>query len=740
MKKVRSNSQKIHKKARRFYDWRIRPICLVFFNDLRTIRKSKSALMIIIGLCLLPSLYAWINIYACWDPYANTGNLPIAIVNKDDGAILNDEVINVGDSVVKELKNNKSIGWEFIDEWQGNYGLNNGKYYALIEIPENFSARLVTLTTDHPQKPKITYRVNEKLNSIATKIADAAETKLVNTIKVNFVKTVTEEVINTFKSETLNSGFKTSQIKELKETFEQANNDITKIKGYIDESNTNSENFQQYLNKSILTLPKVNEKISSMQKIIDSTKSLTQTKKQLIESILSNLNTDIQQLNKLDNQNQKLILSLNKLNNSHNNKDTIGIMKECSDLCSSIDIILKSDVKQIKNLNKNYNLSSLDLLADSLNYMDSLVLHEKSALDSQLPILLSDTSNKSISTALNILSGISSEITNHLQKVSNSIQVDCIPLLNNMVNDISIELDNVNSIAELGKSMTPQIGALYAFGGATSKLSVSQAKQLDDMLTTIQDDLNQLISKIDLITSQDIDKLIDLAENNPSEFSYFISSPIDIKEVQVYDANIFGVGLTPFYTVLAIWVGALLSCALLTVECKNTINGVKLTIRQKHFGKMLLFLLLSLVQSTIITLGDVLILGVKPAEFGLLLGISVLTSVTFTVIIYTLVSLWGNVGKAIAVVMMVFQIAGAGGIYPIQTNPKIFGMLEPLWPFTYAIDGFREAIAGPVWGNVEYNALALLIFIVTFILLSVLKKPFHKLNVIIEKKYKEAQI
>ena len=201
-----------------------------------------------------------------------------------------------------------------------------------------------------------------------------------------------------------------------------------------------------------------------------------------------------------------------------------------------------------------------------------------------------------------------------------------------------------------------------------------------------------------------------------------------------------GVGLTPFYTVLAIWVGALLSCALLTVECEDRINGVKLDLRQKHFGKMLLFLLLSFIQSTIITLGDVLVLGVKPANFALMFGVSVLTSITFTVIIFTLVSIWGNIGKALAVVMMVFQIAGAGGVYPIQTNPEIFGMLEPLWPFTYAINFFREAIAGPVWGNVIYNFKSMLLFLVLFLLLVVLKKPFHKINMIIEHKFKEAQI
>ena len=179
----------------------IHPVFLVFHHDVKLVFKNISTIIIAAGLAFLPSLYAWINIYACWDPYANTGNLPVAIVSKDQGAVYNGKVMNAGDEILAELKKNKSIGWDFVDEWQANYGLNQGKYYAMIEVPDNFSARLLTLTSSTPQKPVITYRTNQKLNSIATKITDAAKTKLVENIKSNFVKTVTSEVINTVKTE-----------------------------------------------------------------------------------------------------------------------------------------------------------------------------------------------------------------------------------------------------------------------------------------------------------------------------------------------------------------------------------------------------------------------------------------------------------------------------------------------------------------------------------------------------------
>jgi putative membrane protein len=249
-----------------------------------------------------------------------------------------------------------------------------------------------------------------------------------------------------------------------------------------------------------------------------------------------------------------------------------------------------------------------------------------------------------------------------------------------------------------------------------------------------------LLEKMDGISSEKVENLIEIIKNNPTGVTDFLASPLEVKEQDVYEGGTFGVGLTPFYTVLAIWVGSLLLCAMLSVECEAYVFGIKLNIIQKHYGKMILFLSLSLIQALIITVGDVYIVGVKPENFMLMIQFSLLASVTFTVMIFTLVSIFGNVGKAIAVVIMVFQIAGSGGIYPIQTNPEIFGKMLALWPFTYAMNGIREAIAGPVWSSVAYNAMALVCFIVTFLLLAILKKPFHRMNMFFEHKFKEADL
>lgn len=137
---------------------------------------------------------------------------------------------------------------------------------------------------------------------------------------------------------------------------------------------------------------------------------------------------------------------------------------------------------------------------------------------------------------------------------------------------------------------------------------------------------------------------------------------------------------------------------------------------------MLLFLTIAVVQTTICTVGEILFLGIHPANVKLFFGLAYLCCAVFTVMIYTLVSLFGDVGKGIAVIIMVFQIAGSGGIYPVQLNPEIFGELKEFWPFYYAIDAFRQAISSPDWTTTEFDVHRLLIFLCIFFVLGFFKR------------------
>ena len=157
-------------------------IVAIYQRDIKNILHNPVALLIVLGLLILPSLYAWVNIVACWDPYGNTSGIRVAVVNLDQGVTIQGNQINAGNEIVNNLRENHSIGWQFVSKDDAEYGLTHDRYYAMLEIPENFSVQLVNVLDKDYQKPQIIYRVNEKSNAIAPKITDTG------------AKTVTNEV------------------------------------------------------------------------------------------------------------------------------------------------------------------------------------------------------------------------------------------------------------------------------------------------------------------------------------------------------------------------------------------------------------------------------------------------------------------------------------------------------------------------------------------------------------------
>ncbi|MBV4420103.1 YhgE/Pip domain-containing protein [Clostridium tyrobutyricum] len=707
----------------------MKTIFRILKRDVDSIIKSLPVLITIIVFCFVPSCYALVNIKASWDPYAteNTSRLPIAVVNKDEGGSIKGKTINVGNRIIDELKKNKSINWVIIDEWQGNYGLNTGKYYALIEIPENFSSKLLTLVTSDPEKPNIIYRSNEKLNAAATKITSQAKDTLADQIKSSFVKISNKEVLEQMNAVGKKLNANKPEILQLKDSLTDSITTINDAKKYLAEVNDNSKGMQDYLNSVKNDIPKLSKQIDSLQDIVNHGKSLAQSTKQTISSAQNNLSSGINEIQSQNTQAQSLLSSLENMNSQFVNNAAVNTnIDQLNNINNSTIQKIDNNLKILNTINDILpNNGAVDLI-NALTNMKSSIQTENSNLAELRQLVNNNGSKDSINSIINQLSQIGNTVSSNSVAASNAFYSSTTQTLNNMDNNIDTSLNSYDDILNSTRSIIPQLNSLANAGTSISEISISQVNNISKNLGNIQDKLNKLSDKMKMINETNLDHIIEIMEKNPEQISNLLSSPVELKNVQLYNLGLFGYGVTPFYTTLSIWVGVLLLSLILTLKCRKFEDGTKINMLQEYFGKLLLFMGISFIQTTVTLLGEFFLLGIRPTSILGMILVAFATSITFSIIIFTFSFIFGNTGKGLATVLMIFQIFGTGGIYPLEIISRRLAAMAPFLPFTYSVNGFRETISGPNWQHL-FKILGMLgCFSGAFLIMAPLKRVFNK--------------
>lgn len=712
----------------------MRNIFKIYKKDLKDIFTKPALLIIIIGLAILPSLYAWFNIEASWDPYGNTKNLSIAVVNKDKGNEVSGKNINFGDEVVNKLKDDKNLGWKFVDEKEALDGVNKGTYYASIEIPEDFSKDLTSLITENPKKGEIVYTVNEKINAIAPKITAHGASSIQLEVNQTVVKTVSEAIFEVFNSigiEIENQLPKLSSIENSLVEVQSKFKDINKTVDLADNATS-----------------KMSDVIKDIQKDIPAIKNMLASSK--------NLSTDVKTFledteGSLDNMVPIIKDDLNIISNvtSSTSNSIKGLIDAINNGAENVPQLVDSLYSKLSSLS-----STTKTLVDFLTKLDNMTPGHplKGALD-QLEAI-----NIKINTAVSYLDVIKGQIAsgqkpsldklNSMLKISNDINSITSSLLNNFDSQIVSPVNSIFSqglnlandaikILESAEAELPKVEDILNTSlefSSSAKDNVAFVKEKLPMAESIVDELVTAIKEIN--NSEDMDELVNLLKHDAVKQAEFLKQPVEVTTEKLYPVSTYGAGMTPFYTVLCLWVGVLLLVSLLSTEVHGEYNSLEV-----YFGRGLIFLSIAIIQALIVSLGDIYLLKVDIMNPALFVGLSVFTSVVFTGIVYSLVSLLGNIGKAIAVVLLVIQVAGSGGTFPIQVTPQFFQNVNPFLPFTYAISAQREALAGVYMPNLTKDIYALLIFLVVFVIpATVLKKPINKFLIPFKESFGESDL
>lgn len=681
----------------------------VYSRDIRGIFKNPISILIISGLCIIPSLYSFLNVIACWDAYTNTSTVQIAVINNDTGAIIAGQHLNIGDSIVAQLKTNTQIGWTFVNTNEGNIGLSSGQYYAELIIPENFSKELNTLTTSNtPTKPELIYKVNTKLGPVANKITEVAQQNLISQIKGSIIQAISEQIFSKLNPYGDKLNKEKEQILQFKNSLVELNDNMGSILDSLTNVQSDSKNISTYITATKNILPLINQSLSGLSTNLNS---------------MSTINTNINSI--LSNAFNTLNLNLNEsMNNLNNIKNIINSENESS--------LTDETIKNI--LNNNFDQTKTNLI-NITNFLNGLPNNNKIKL---LKTSLNKTLN-SISTLKNILANTNSNnlppanITN-LNISLNNIIAELNTSINQM-NDLKDNLNSINSnILSGGNSSITTLNNLQTLNGkinnllasidSSANLAASTSNNLSNYLNEYKSLIAELAQKLTNLNNNDLSQIISLLQGNPVIMSDYLQSPFIFKQESLYKVDNYGSGMTPVYSVLAFWVGILLLTSLLKIESPHFEGIENISIREKHFGKMLTFITIAIVQSLIIAIGAKFLLKVQVTNLPLFIFSSLLTAITFTIVIFTIVSMFRTIGKAIAIILMVVQLSGTGGTYPIQAMPIFFRIVGPYLPFPYGVDLMREAIAGPYAPNVFKDIRALALFCIIFILLGYFfKKP-----------------
>ncbi|MBK1812997.1 YhgE/Pip domain-containing protein [Clostridium sp. YIM B02505] len=714
-------------------------ILKVFKRDMKSIAKNPIALLIVGGLCVIPSLYAWVNIKACWDPYENTSTIPVAVVNNDRKIIYKGKEINIGEEVVKKLEGNKKIGWTFVNSKAASLGVVDGTYYAVIEIPEDFSSSFISVLSDKPKKPEINYKVDTKANPVATKITGVAKNTLTEEITTNFVETVNETIFSSLNDVGQNAEKNKQDIIKLKDNIINMNKNMELILSTLQNINTRSGDLSKFLTEIKSTMPSIS---SGLDSVIES----NENNKNLIKSTQNSMNSSFDSINMTLNNSQASVYriqasmkDMNAVASDTTSAEANSIIGKVTMEVGNISNGISSTVDFLQKVNEASPSGEVTKMIASLKNIQTSLNDEKSRLESaRTQLNEANKINKNMFDSINNgIADINIEIINASKQYNTSARTSLNAISNNLITSTNDATDLLKS----AQNLNSQIDKLMNTAIDGTNLANKVSGDMNYRLVEFKDTISKLSEKLQLVNNNDLVQIISILQSNPKFMGDFIADPINLREEAINAIPNYGSAMAPIYTVLALWVGCLLLTSLLKTSVVAFEGSENISLREKHFGKMLTFVTLASIQAFIVSVGDKVLLNVYTVSTALMIIFAIVSSITFAIITFTLVSILGNIGKAIAIVFMIIQLAGSGGTYPIQVDPLIFRILQPLFPFTYSVGGFREAIAGPLISSVVLDFTVLIIIAIVFILIGFFfKEPLHNKIHKFEMKFEESGI
>ncbi len=680
----------------------------IFRNDIKEVFRKTNTWIIIVGLIFLPSMYAWPNILSSWDPYGHTNNIKVAVTSEDDGATVDGKELNLGKSLVEGLKNNKNLDWQFVsNKQQAEDGVRIGDYYASIVVPKNFSQDMTSVSRTEPKRATIEYTVNEKINAISPKITNSGASAIANNISKNFVETANGIIFEKLHEVGIKFEENLPSIEKAKEEIFKLNDNFSTYESTLSELIGKVEYGYNILNNVQNTLPEIDRVATNSIMIADKAGITINNIQGFNERLLPIINNH---LNVVEEVSKEANVIAKELQQKPDKTEEIKARQK------ALDNRLQASTERlqlVKNIFEYFNkLSSERLFNNQLERVTTLSNDITTIKEVNNNIYNKmDHYDEIADTVKEEFVNKSARVNEVSSNMNSKLNVEVAPLISQVLSKAEVNIDKVSGIISGAQGELPAV---------ERKLSETEVKISNayGKLLSLQAQMPSAKSKIQKLTDEikkadsEIDKnqLFNLLKVDYKQQAEFFANPVKLQENKLYHIENYGSAMTPFYTVLSIWVGSLLMSSLLTTKVED--EEKKYKPYQKYFGRGLLFVIISLFQTLIITLGDMYVLGTQATSPYRFVLYALLISLLFSSIIYTIVCILGNVGKAVCIVLLVLQLGSSGGTFPIQMTSEFFQALYPKVPFTYSIGLLREAVGGVYIPAVERDIKVLFIYLI----------------------------
>jgi putative membrane protein len=707
-------------------EWALKAFARLLKRDIVRLLKTPAALGVVLVLIVLPSLYTWYNVVGFWNPYDNTKNLKVCVVNEDAGTY-NDLTgeINVGDMVVEGLEEDDQLGWTFVDYDEAMDELESAEAYAVFVIPEDFSEKLMTITTGDFEQPDLQYYVNEKTAPVAPRIMDAGSTELDRSINSMFRATVGDVLVNVLddaitSSEEARDNVKSNAAAQLTESIDaldDARDSISQADDALTQGQTTVSDAQATLDEARSA---VDDASTLLDSISQETSELQQTLSGYSTSLAPGTTETIQQLADVSTQANQAISELSTTLSSTETDVSSALAQAQASLTQAQQ--LAQDMRTAAEGLDDSDPIKTQLL-DAADELDSQAseLSEKVSELQELDQQAQDTEAQLQTTSTALNNAITQAMATQ-SAVSSEYFTTTLPAIDQSLANLSITAASLSSLIDQQELLIDEADTLLDQTSSVMGLGTEAVSQTDSLLQSATENLDSVRS--DILSMSDSGKLAELLDNgtiDAESVASFIGSPTHVSTEQLYPVSSYGAAMAPLFMNLTFWIGAFMLLVVMRQEIDS--EGVEdASLTAKFMARYVLFGILVVLQAVVCCTG-LEIIGIRPVNDAALFVAAALTSLAYLSIIYSLSVTMQHVGKGLCIILVFAQIPGASGLYPIEMTSAFFQAIAPFFPFTYGIGAMREAICGFYDGTYLHDLAILGVFAAAALVLGIKVRP-----------------